>query len=350
MADGMIDIGGRLLGGKNPCFIIAEAGVNHNGRVDLAKKMIDAAKDAGADAVKFQTFKTENAISVKAPMAAYQKKNTGKDESQYSMVKRLELSYEDFCSLKSYCDKKKIIFMSTPHSSTGDVDLVSKLAPAIKVGSGDLTNLPFLEYIAMKGKPVIIGTGMADMDEVAHALRVIKKHNKNIVLMHCTTSYPAEYEDVNLLAMSTMKEKFKTLAGYSDHTKGTLVSVIAVAMGASVLEKHFTLDKDMEGPDHKASLEPSELKSMVSDIRLVEKIMGTGTKKPTRTELEVSKVARKSIVASEDISKGATIREHMLAIKRPGTGIPPGSMAEVLGKKARRDIEKDDLIDYKDLQ
>ncbi|OGZ22930.1 MAG: N-acetylneuraminate synthase [Candidatus Nealsonbacteria bacterium RIFCSPLOWO2_01_FULL_41_9] len=344
-----IKIGGKLIGAGNPCFIIAEAGVNHNGKLSLAKKLIDKAKEAGVDAVKFQTFKAENIVTKEAKQAKYQTKNIGKKESQFAMLKRLELSYADFRNLKKYCARKKIIFLSTPHSSKEDVDIVAELCPVIKIASGDLTNLPFLKYIAKKDLPIILSTGMANLREVKEAVKTILSINKKIILLHCTTNYPTPVNEVNLRAMFTMGEEFNLPVGYSDHTQGMEVSLAAAAMGACVIEKHFTLNKKLPGPDHKASLGPEELKAMVRGIRNIQAALGDGTKKPTPSEMETAKVARKSIVAAKNIKKGTEIREDMLAIKRPGTGIAPKYFSKILGKKAKKDIKKDSLINWEQL-
>lgn len=341
-----IKIDDKLIGEGQSCFIIAEAGVNHNGDFNLAKKLIDMAKDAGVDAVKFQTFKAENIVTPKAEQAKYQTKNIGKKESQYAMLKRLELPYSAFRKLKKYCDKKGIIFLSTPHSSKEDVDIVAELCPAIKIASGDLTNLPILEYMAKKQLPIILSTGMANLEEVREAVKTILPINKKLILLHCTTNYPTPLKEVNLKAILTMEKEFNLLIGYSDHTEEISVSLTAVAMGACVIEKHFTLDKNMPGPDHKASLEPQELKTMVKGIRNIEAALGGGKKVPNPSELEVAKAARKSIIAAEDIRKGDIIEESMLVIKRPGTGIAPKYFSKILGKKAKEDIKKDEVLKW----
>ncbi|MDO8435820.1 MAG: N-acetylneuraminate synthase family protein [bacterium] len=356
------------IGKNSPCFIIAEAGVNHNGDIGLAKKLIEAAKTAGADAVKFQTFKSEEIVTPDAGQAEYQIKNIGKEESQYAMLKRLELPYQAFRELKEYCDRVGIIFLSTPHSCKEDVDLVAELCPAIKIGSGDLTNLPILKYIAGKKLPVILSTGMADLEEVREAVETILPDNEEVILLHCTTNYPTPLNEVNLRAMETMEREFNLPVGYSDHTTDVNVPALAVALGACVIEKHFTLDRNLPGPDHKASLEPQELKAMVGAIRNTEErlrqgkseekiiaelnvseALGDGVKNPNPSEIEVAKVARKSIVAAADIPKGKVITEEMLAIKRPGTGLPSRELAKVLGRIAKNDIRKNVLIKYEDL-
>ena len=339
-----IKIGNKVIGDKNPCFIIAEAGVNHNGKLSLAKKLIDIAKEAGVDAIKFQTFKTEGVMIENVPMAEYQKKNIGKKETQFQMIKKLELSYDDFISLKKYCDKKRIIFLSTPHSEDA-INFLEKLVLAYKIGSGDLTNLPFLEKIAGKKKPIILSTGMATLSEVKEAVGTIKKAGNNkIILLHCTTNYPCPLEEVNLKAMLTLKKEFNLPVGYSDHTLGVMVPIMAVALGAKVLEKHFTLDKNLPGPDHKASLEPGELKEMVKVIRDTERALGSGIKKPTKSEEKIKKVVRKSVIAKINIPRGAEIKKDMLIIKRPGTGIEPKYLDKVLGRVAKKNIKKDELI------
>jgi len=345
-----IKIGNKIIREGNPCFIIAEAGVNHNGDIKLAKKLVDVAKEAGADAVKFQTFKAENVVTENAAMASYQKRNIKKKETQQEMLKEMELDYKDFIRLKKYCDKKKIIFLSTPHSEDA-IDFLEDLVPAYKVGSGDLTNLPFLEKIAKKKKPIILSTGMATLSEVKEAVRTIKRaKNNKIILLHCTTNYPCSLEEVNLRAMLTLKKEFNLPVGYSDHTLGILVPVMAVTMGARVLEKHFTLDKHLPGPDHKASLEPDELKEMIKAVRNVEKTLGNGIKKPTRSEEKIKKVARKSIVAKVDVPKGVKITKDMLDIKRPGTGIEPKYLKRIIGRKSKKNIKKDELIKLSDFK
>jgi len=266
-----ININGRKIGPQQPCFIIAEAGVNHNGDIDLAYKLVDAACEAGVDAVKFQTFKAERIVTPQAEQAHYQTQNTGKKESQYDMLKRLEISYADFHRLDEYCRAKRIVFLSTPHSCKEDVDLIANLCPALKVGSGDLTNLPLLKYMAGKKIPLILATGMSTMEEVKEAVETIYLLNRDLILLHATTNYPTPLEEVNLQAMVSLAKEFNLPVGYSDHTLGIDVPLAAVALGACVIEKHFTLDKTMEGPDHKASMEPGELKMMVKKIRQVER-------------------------------------------------------------------------------
>lgn len=327
-------------------LIIAEAGVNHNGDMGLAYKMIDEAKAAGADIIKFQTGKPENVMSRFAQKAEYQKVTTGSEESQLEMCKKFELEYEDYVSLKEYCEKVGIHFLSTPFDLES-VDFLEGLGCDLwKIPSGEITNLPYLIKIAKTHKPIIMSTGMCMLEEVEAAVEVLNTHGAGeISLLHCTTEYPTPYEDVNLKAMLTLQEKFHLKVGYSDHTKGIEVPVAAVAMGASIIEKHFTLDKNMEGPDHKASLEPDELCSMVRQIRNIEKALGTGDKQPAKSEMKNIEIARKSIVAACDIKAGTVFTEDNLTVKRPGSGISPMKWFEVLGRKASRDYCEDELID-----
>jgi len=345
-----IKIGNKLIDERKPCFIIAEAGVNHNGRLDLAEKLVDVARKAGADAIKFQTFKSGGVVSEKAEIADYQKKNMGKKEAQLKILKKLELDYKDFTKLKKYCDKKGIIFLSTPHSPDA-IDFLEPLVPAYKIGSGDLTNLPFLKKIAGKKKPIILSTGMSNLQEVKEAVRAIKGcGNKKIILLHCTTNYPCPIEEVNLRAIQTLKQEFNLPVGYSDHTLGVTVPIMAVIMGAQVLEKHFTLDKNLPGPDHKASLDPRELRELIKEVREVNKLLGSGEKKPTQGEKRIMKSLRKSIVASEDIPKGSVIKRGMVVIKRPATGIQPKELTTLLGKRVKETIKKDEPIIWKKVE
>ena len=324
-------------------FIIAEAGVNHNGSLDMAYQLIDVAKDTGADAVKFQTFKAENVVSKLADKAEYQKKTTGSDKSQLEMIKKLEVSFDDFIKLKKYCDKKGIMFLSTPFDYQS-IDFLYDLVDRYKIPSGEIINHPYLKHIAAKNKPIIMSTGMANLGEVEEAVNTIKSVNSEakISLLHCTTNYPTPYDEVNLKAMQTLAVAFKLPVGYSDHTLGIEVPVAAVAMGAKIIEKHFTLDKKLSGPDHKASLEPSELKEMVKAIRNIEMALGDGIKKPNKSEIEIMKVARRSLITTRDIRVGEIIKESDIAIKRPGTGILPKFKEIVIGMKLINDIRQDE--------
>jgi len=328
-------------------FIIAEAGVNHNGSVELAEKLIDVAAEAGADAVKFQTFKAEKVVSKYAQKAEYQKQTTDALESQLDMIRRLELDENSHRRLFAYCHAKKIIFLSTPFDLES-VDFLNDLGLEIfKIPSGEITNLPYLRKIGSLKKEIILSTGMADLDEIEEALDVLVSSGTSIdkiTVLHCNTAYPTPMEDVNLKAMRTIAQTFGVRVGYSDHTLGIEVPIAAVAMGASVIEKHFTLDKNMEGPDHKASLEPAELKEMVKAIRNIEKALGDGIKKPTPSELKNKPIARKSIVAARNIQAGEVFTEENLAVKRPGVGISPMRWDEVIGKRAKRNYKIDEII------
>lgn len=326
-------------------YIIAEAGVNHNGKLDLALKLCDAAKEAGVDAVKFQTWKTENIVTAQARQAAYQAENTGLEESQFDMLKKLELSYDHFRYIQEYCKKIGIEFLSTPDEEESLAFLVSLSLPFIKVGSGEVTNIPYLRKIASYGKPVILSTGMSSLAQVATAYdTLLESGAPKVSLLHCTTNYPCPYDEVNLRAMLTLKEAFKCQVGYSDHTMGTEIPVAAVAMGAEIIEKHFTLDRKMEGPDHKASLEPAELKQMVEQIRHIEAGLGNGIKRPNKSEAENAKVVQKSILAKRPIKQGETLTEDMLVAKRAGEGISAKYWDMVVGANAIKDFEIDEPI------
>ena len=329
-------------------FIIAEAGVNHNGSVEIAKRMIEVAKECGADAIKFQTFKAEEVVSKYAPKAEYQKQTTGEIESHLQMLKKLELSFDDFIVLKEYCDKLGIMFLSTPFDFES-IDFLNSLGLEIfKIPSGEITNLPYLEKIGKLRKKVILSTGMADLGEIEDALDILTScgtKKEDITILHCNTEYPTPYEDVNLLAMLTIKEAFKVKVGYSDHTLGIEVPIAAVALGASVIEKHFTLDRNMQGPDHKSSLETNELKAMVKAIRNVEKALGDGIKKPSPSEIKNKIIVRRSIVAKRNIKRGEIFNEENITVKRSATGISPMRWYEILGKTATRDYKEDEIIE-----
>ena len=329
-------------------FIIAEAGVNHNGSIELAKKLIDVAVEAGADAVKFQTFKADNLVSKSAQKADYQKKNTGNDDSQYQMLKKLELDKSAHEVIISYCKNKKIMFLSTPFDHES-IDLLNNFdMPIFKIPSGEITNLPYLRHIGQLGKDVILSTGMSTLKEIEDALEVLVSSGivkEKITVLHATTEYPCPMDEVNLRAMQTIAAAFSVKVGYSDHTQGIEIPVAAVAMGACVIEKHFTLDKTMDGPDHKASLEPQELIAMVQSIRHVELALGDGVKQPTKSELRNMEVARKSIVASRDIDAGEVLSSNNITVKRPGSGISPMKWDDVLGSVAKRDFLADELIE-----
>lgn len=327
-------------------YIIAEAGVNHNGSLPLAKQMVLEAKKAGADAVKFQTFAAENLVTKYAEKAEYQKETTDIEESQYQMLKKLELSYEAHCELKVLCDSEGIDFLSTPFD-LGSIELLERIGiPCYKIPSGEITNYPYLVCVAKTHKPVILSTGMSRMEEVDEAVQVLKEYGAGgITLLHCNTQYPTPIQDVNLRAMQTLKKQFRLPVGYSDHTLGIEVPVAAAAMGAQVIEKHFTLDRSMDGPDHKASLEPEELLAMICAIRNVERAMGNGVKRPSGSETDNLVIVRKSIVAAKKIRKGEIFTDENLTTKRPGDGISPMRWPEVIGTKAVRDFEIDERIE-----
>lgn len=334
---------------NNKTYIIAEAGVNHNGMIEMAKSLVDAAVDAGADAVKFQTFKADNLATKAAPKAAYQKKSGREHESQLDMLKKLELSQQAHIEIIKHCEEKKIQFLTSAFDRDS-MDFISTLClPFIKVPSGEITNLPHLRHIAHLGSPVILSTGMATLEEINAALEVIISggiSRKNITLLHCHTSYPTRFEDVNLRAMLTMAGSFPGIKiGFSDHTVGIEASVAAVAIGATLIEKHFTLNRSLPGPDHSTSLEPCELKSMVRSIRNIEVAMGSGRKEPTSSELLVKQVVRKSIVAAKSIEVGAVFTLENLCTMRPGTGISPMQWDKVIGRHSNRTYERGELID-----
>ena len=331
----------------NKVFIIAEAGVNHNGSIELAKKLIDVAVDAGADAVKFQTFKAENLVSKNAQKADYQKQTTNKSESQFDMIKKLELDLDTHKELISYCKSKNIMFLSTPFDHDS-IELLNDLGLEIfKIPSGEITNLPYLRHIGKLNKKVILSTGMADIGEIEDALDVLINAGTkkgSITILHANTMYPTPMEDVNLKAMVTIGNTFDISYGYSDHTLGIEVDIAAVAIGACCIEKHFTLDKNMEGPDHKASLEPDELKSMIKAIRNIELALGSSIKKPSKSEIPNMQIARKSIVAKTQIKKGEILIQDNITIKRPGNGISPMRWDEIIGTVASKDYIQDEII------
>jgi N,N'-diacetyllegionaminate synthase len=331
-------------------FIIAEAGVNHNGSIEIAKKLVDMAVECGADAIKFQTFKAEECVGAYADKAEYQMENMPVKESQLDMVRKLELPFEEFRVLQSYCEEKGILFISTPDGTESLNFLVSLGVPIIKIGSTEVSNVEYLKEIGNTGKEIILSTGMSTLGEVEQAINILKSTgNKNIKIMHCTTDYPTAEEDVNVRAMVTMREAFKVPVGLSDHTVGNEAAVVAVALGAEFVEKHITLDNKMDGPDHKASMEPIEFKSYITAIRNAEKVLGDGIKRPTAREVLIMKDVRRSIVAKIDLAKGTVIEKTMLAYKRPGSGIKPELSDVVAGRILKRDIHADELIMWEDL-
>ncbi|EAH7073092.1 N-acetylneuraminate synthase [Campylobacter upsaliensis] len=326
-------------------LIIAEAGVNHNGDINLAKKLIEQAAKAGADVVKFQTFKANSCVSVSAKKAKYQLETTAKEESQLEMIQKLELSYESHFELMKHCKKHGIAFLSTPFDLESVEFLRGLDLPYFKIPSGEITNLPYLKAVAKCKKRVLLSTGMANLGEIEAALTILRKNGtRNITLLHCNTEYPTPFEDVNLNALKTLKEAFKLEVGYSDHTEGIVASLGAVALGAVVIEKHFTLDKTMEGSDHRASLEFEELKALCKGIRELEKALGSGIKKASKSEAKNKIIARKSLVAKREIQKGEKFSEQNLTTKRPGSGISAMRYEEYLGKRALKTYKKDELI------
>lgn len=341
MTGNWIEVAGNRIGDGDRCFIIAEAGVNHDGDIDLAHDLIDCAVAAGADAVKFQTFRAEALASPVAEKAGYQKRTTAAGESQLDMLRRLQLDDAAFAALKAHCDRSGILFLSTPFEEAS-ADLLDRLGvAAYKLPSGEITNLPFLRYVGAKRRPVLLSTGMSRIGEVEDALDALGASGcADIALFHCTSAYPADYPDVNLRAMDTMRLAFGRPTGYSDHTLGTAVSIAAAARGAAMIEKHFTLDKTRPGPDHAASLEPDELRAMVTAIRQVEAALGSSKKQPTAAEADTARVARKSVVASRNLPAGTKIASADLAIQRPGHGLPPDQAGILVGRVLRSAIDR----------
>ncbi|KJR42233.1 N-acetylneuraminic acid synthetase [Candidatus Magnetoovum chiemensis] len=329
-------------------LIIAEAGVNHNGDINIAKRLIDVAADCGANAVKFQTFKADRVVSRYAQKADYQKQTTNSSESQLEMISNLQLEATAHKILLNHSMTRGIMFLSTPFDLESITTLNELGLETFKIPSGELTNLPYLRNIGRLKRKIILSTGMANMGEIEYALNILTKYGTNkadITVLHCNTEYPTPIEDVNLLAMLTIRDTFKIKVGYSDHTSGIDIAIAAAALGASVIEKHFTLDKNMQGPDHKASLEPAELKNMVIAIRNIEKALGDGIKKPSRSELKNIPIARKSIVADTFIKEGEMLTEQNITVKRPGIGISPIQWDNIIGRKAKKDFKTDELIE-----
>jgi len=341
-----IKVGHKLIGPQQPTLIIAEAGVNHNGNIKQAIKLIKAAAAAGADIIKFQTFKAEQVTTKKSPTAAYQKRNVGED-NQWKLLRPLEIKEKDYPQLIKECKKAGIDFMSTPHGHIDSAKLLKPMVTAWKAGSGDLTNLPFLEYLGKTGKPIILSTGMATIEEIKKAVKVVEKTaNRKIIILHCTTNYPCPAEEANVLAVLDLQRNFPRYpVGYSDHTMGIEAPIMAVGLGAAVIEKHFTLDRKLPGPDQKNSLEPAELKELIEKIRLVEQLRGTGIKKPFKSELIIAQMARKAIIALTDIKKGEKFSHKNLTIKRPAKGgIEPKQYYKIIGKTAKREVRADNQL------
>jgi N,N'-diacetyllegionaminate synthase len=335
----LIKFGRHSIGAGQPCFIIAEAGVNHNGDLSLARRLVDAAADAGADAVKFQTFKADRLVTAAAPKADYQNKSTKAGESQLEMLERLELTPAMHVDLMAYCRSRGIEFLSSPFDETSADDLLSLGLKLLKLPSGEITNIPFLEHVAHMRVPVILSTGMSSLEEVRQAAEVFQAaNNRQLVLLHCVSNYPADPADSNLRAMQTMETAFGLPVGYSDHTEGIEVALAAVALGACVIEKHLTLDRSLPGPDHRASLEPDDFAALVKGVRIVERARGEGRKEPCPSEANTRDVARKSLVASQDVAAGAALTAAMISIKRPGTGLAPALRDKLVGRVARDKI------------
>ncbi len=347
-----VSIGKRVIGAGKPCFVIAEAGVNHNGDMALAFRLIDAAVAAKADAVKFQSFKAQQLVTAHAPKAEYQLQTTLKTESQLAMLERLELSESNHRLLLDYCEKKSILFLSTPFEEAS-ADLLERLnIPAFKIPSGEITNLPFIAHVAQKNKPIILSTGMSTLEEVRAAVEVIRRESgteNNLILLHCVSNYPAATVDVNLRAMDTLAESFQVPVGYSDHTDGLEVAYAAVARGACIIEKHLTLDRSLPGPDHRASTEPAEFSQLVRGIRSIEAALGCSEKRPAASEMNVARVARKSLVAARDLSAGTRLERDCVVARRPGTGLPPSTLDKVLGRTVKSDIAAGMLIEWENL-
>lgn len=345
MKNKSLKIGKKTVGEKHPVFVIAEAGVNHNGDIKIAKKLIDVAQEVGADAVKFQTFDPAMLATENAPKALYQ--DPSRKESQQAMLSRLALSEENFKELKKYAEQKNIIFLSTPFGEKEALFLHKLNLDAFKIGSGDANNIPLLTLVGSFNKPIILSTGMMTLQDISESVTALKKINKEIVLLHCTSSYPTPPDQVNLKSMVTIQKKFNCIVGLSDHSEGIEAVIGAVALGASIIEKHITLDKTMEGPDHGTSLEPEEFKKMVHGIRIIEQALGNDKKLITQSEKEIIAVARKSVVALRDIQKGSKITKNDIVLKRPGTGIEPKFFSKIIGTKTKQDIKKDTLLSWK---
>ena len=340
-----ISFSGRIIGANRPCFIIAEAGVNHNGDLNLAKKLIDAVQATGADAVKFQTWVTEKLLVPDALMAEYQKKNVESGQNQFEMLKKLELSYDQFRELKTYSDQLGILFLSTPDEEDSANFLEELGVPVFKIGSGEVTNLPFLQHIAAKGIPIILSTGMSTLGEVEAAVRTIEQTgNTQLALLHAVSEYPASPADCNLRALDTLSAAFGYPVGFSDHTLGIEVAIASVARGACIIEKHFTLDKKMPGPDHRASMEPVEFALMVKGIRSVETALGDGIKRPAASEIETKKVVQKSLVTARAIASGELITQADIVLRRTSGGMPPAYLPFIVGKRAKQALRANQTL------
>ncbi len=346
-----VEIGNKRIGEGFPAFIIAEAGVNHNGELVLAEKLISEAANAGADCIKFQTFKADRVVTHRAPKAAYQLQVTDENESQYDMLKKIELSNDDHVHLKRYAEEKGIIFLSTPYNSEDIAILEEVNVPAYKIASGQIVEIAFLRHVAKTMKPIIVSTGMANIEEISAALDVVyDTGNRNVILMQCTTNYPSQIEDANIRVVPALKDRYKCLVGYSDHTIGNEATLAAVSLGACVIEKHFTIDKTLPGPDHSSSVEPGDLKDLIVQVRRVEMALGSSEKQPTAREIENAKGMRRSIVACRNIKAGDGIKKDDITFKRPASGIKPQLYDEIIGKKVKRDIGADEIITMEEVE
>ena len=345
-----VEIAGRKIGREYAPFLIAEAGVNHNGDIDMALALVDAAALAGADAVKFQTFSADRLVTKQAPKAKYQLETTNEHESQYQMLKDLELSEEDHRLLLARCQQKGVLFLSSPFDETSADLLESLNVPAYKIPSGEITNHPYLAHIARKGKPIILSTGMSGLGEVEAAVETIAgAGSPPLVLLHCVSQYPAPPEELNLRAMHTLEAAFDVPVGFSDHTEGIEMALVAVALGAAVIEKHFTLDRSLPGPDHRASLEPDALKRLADGMKRVQIALGDGRKLPTASERNTAEVARKSLVAACDIPAGTVLKDELVAVRRPGTGLPPALREQLIGRITTKALTAGQLFSWEDL-
>ncbi|MGH7356558.1 MAG: N-acetylneuraminate synthase [Candidatus Rokuibacteriota bacterium] len=344
-------VAGRTIGGGAPTFVVAEAGVNHNGDLDMARRLVDAAADAGADAVKFQTFRADALVSQRAPKAAYQRETTGIDESQRDMLRHLELGRDAHADLAEHAERRSLLFFSTPFDE-GSADLLEAIGVALlKVPSGEITNLPLLRHLARKGRPLLVSTGMSTLDEVERAVAVIQAEGcSSVALLHCVSAYPAPAAETNLRAMDTLRDRFHCPVGLSDHSLGVEIAIAAVARGAEIVEKHLTLDRNLPGPDHHASLDPKEFTAMVRAIRAVESALGNGDKRPMPCEADTRRVARRSLVAAGPIRAGDVLTRERVAVKRPGTGISPTDLDRVVGRRVRRNVDADELLQWEDLE
>jgi N-acetylneuraminate synthase/N,N'-diacetyllegionaminate synthase len=351
VAERAFAVGARAIGDGAPVFVVAEAGVNHNGDPGLALKLVDVAADAGADAVKFQTFRTDALVTRQAPKAAYQRAATGAADSQHAMLSRLELDAAAHTALRDHSVRRGILFFSTPFDEASADELEALGVPLFKVPSGEITNVPLLRHLAGKRRPVIVSTGMSTLDEVALAVEVLRTGgDPPLALLHCLSAYPAPAAEINLRAMDTLRARFGVPVGFSDHTAGLAVPVAAVARGAAIVEKHFTLDRTLPGPDHAASLDPRQLRALVQSIREVESALGDGDKRPMPCEMDTRRVARRSLVAARALRAGERLSAEAIGIKRPGTGISPVDLERALGRRVRRDVDADEVIDWSALE